>query len=231
MCAASPNVLHEIRARTAWPCKTTRRRRARPSHARGSSSGSSVERRNAVSRNARAPRVHPVGRARHHRRNDGKRRPVLRDQPFDCDSSAGVSGDGGLLTGGSRTVTFTLSPASRRITASTSAPGRPGQDSAIDHRARKLRQRVVGVPGLDPRGHARRAELRVVVGRARQPRGRGLIGRHRRDRAHVDRRLAALGRRRPLQEHPRHVVDVQRKLVLADSRAAPPTACRSGSRA
>src|SRR5688572_11554286 len=42
------------------------------------------------------------------------------------DRTAGAGADAGLAIGGSSTLTRTLSPASFRITVSTSAPGTPG---------------------------------------------------------------------------------------------------------
>ena len=115
------------------------------------------------------------------------------------DSNAGVSGDGGLATGGSMTVTFTFSPASLRMTASTSAPGSPGRIRQLTTARASCGSALFAWPASTRRGDARRPKLRVVERRARQPRGGGRIGRHRGDGAHVDRGLAALGRGRPLE--------------------------------
>ena len=109
--------------------------------------------------------------------------------------NAGVSGDGGLVTGGSMTVSFTLSPASCRRHRFDLGAGQSRENAAVDDGARQLRQRVVRVSRFDPRRDAGRAQLRVVEGRARQACGCRLIRRHGGDGAHVDRRLPGLGRR------------------------------------
>ena len=65
--------------------------------------------------------------------------PVFRDKRFETRQQRRLSVDGGLAIGGSMTVTFTCSPASVRMTASTSCADNSRQYAAIDDGARELR--------------------------------------------------------------------------------------------
>ena len=92
------------------------------------------------------------------------------------------------------------------------------QNPAVHHRSRQLWKGVVRVPGVNACRDTRRAKIRVVERRSRKTGGGSQIRGYRGDRAHIDRRLTGLRGRGTLQEHPRLRRDVQRELVLADSR-------------
>lgn len=66
------------------------------------------------------------------------------------------------------------------------------EQAAVYDRARPLRQRVFGVPGLQFRGHARCAHERVVVRRRCQPLGCLRIRRNHGNRRHVASSLVTL---------------------------------------
>ena len=93
-----------------------------------------------------------------------------------------------------------------------------GEDTAVDQRVRALRQRVVGVPPFEARGHARRAHQRVVHGGLGQPRRR--TGVTRGGRLHVRPERSGLDTRHPIEIRARHLVELHRELEFRQSREA-----------
>ena len=111
-----------------------------------------------------ARRYLPVRGARGHDRHDrhpGHSSRVTSDRLHQL----GRSGEGGLGTVRGHGVTvIARSPRIRSSSARLRSPARR-DDAAVDGRARRLRQRVVRVPALEPRRDARRPEQRVVARR------------------------------------------------------------------
>ena len=137
-------------------------------------------------------------------------------QAVRCATTAAGQVDGGLASAVEHCNLHLLAgePADDRLDV---CAGQSGQNPAIHHRAGELRQGVVRVPRVDFCGHTRGAKLCVEERRSREPGGGGKIGRQRGDGAHVDRGLSALGSGQSLEKHPRHVVHMQRELVVADA--------------
>src|ERR1035441_3994958 len=93
-----------------------------------------------------------------------------------------------------------------------------GKNAAIHDSLGRLRQGVVGVPGVEPRRNACGTEVRVVAGIGAEPLGCGQIGRRGQNRSNIGGSLALLLSNKVLEVGACYIVQLKWKGVRKSTR-------------
>ena len=128
------------------------------------------------------------------------------------------SGDFSTPPSALRNRTFTLGSANTRTSVCSRLGGRvAGQDAAVDDRLRGLRQRVVGVAGVEPGRDAGGAQHGVVAWVRGQSRQGGGVRRRAQNGVHVGLGLRVFERRAALEIGARDGVEFHRKRRMLEA--------------